>query len=271
MGFFDKIRLSSALRAVGRAAKYIHDGIVGTIKNVNPLLRMYYDSDLGSPIEGHVEKSLAASTCNALKKMVPNWKWAKNMCDRVGTWIAHKSVQALDTSKVVYQASNGTLKTDPYSEIAKRTTAGLFGISKILCRAGHGIGWLTGKISEWALPDGVNVWVKKGLDIAIGETLRGVRRKVFSDKNKERVTKFAGQGMRVAVTATRGIIDYIDTAADKAKDAVKKTVGFLKDVADKVGEKVQPFKEKVLETARNIGSAARAIGKKIWNFLTGRK
>jgi len=271
MGFFDKIRLGSALKAVGRACKWAHDGFVSSLKNVNPLIRMYYDSELGSPIEGHVEKAFAASTCDALKKHCPNWKWAKNTCEAIGNWIAHKTTQALDSSKVIYQVSNGMITKDKaYHEIAKRTTAGLFVVGKVMCRAGHLIGTLTNKISEHILPEGVNKLVQKGVDIAVGETLRFIRRKVFSDNNKERVTKFVEKGMKVAVTATSNIINTIDTAIDKTQKAIKKTVDFISDVATKVGEEIKPFKEKVKETVKNIGESVVKTGKKIWSWLTGK-
>jgi hypothetical protein len=271
MGFFDKIRLGSALKAVGRACKWAHDGIVSGVKKTNPIIRMYYDSELGSPIEGHVEKAFAASTCDALKKHCPNWKWAKNTCNVAGNWIAHKVTQALDSSKVIYQVSNGMITGDrAYHEIAKRATAGLFVVGKVLCRAGHVIGTLTGKISERILPEGVNKLVQKGVDIAVGETLRFIRRKVFSDSNKERVTKFVEKGMKVAVTATNKIINTIDTAIDKTQKAVKSTVEFISDFATKVGEELKPFKEKVKETAKNIGKTIVKTGKKIWSWLTGK-
>lgn len=271
MGFFDKIRLGSALKAVGRACKWAHDGIISGTKNINPLVRMYYDSDLGSPIEGHVEKVFASSTCDCLKRYCPDWKWAQNTCDSMGTWIAHKVVQALDTSKVIYQVSNGRITGDrAYHEIAKRATAGLFVAGKVLCRAGHVIGTLTSKISEHILPEGVNKLVQKGVDIAVGETLRFVRKKVFSEKNKERVTRFVEKGMKVAVTATHKIIESVDRAIDRTQKAVKRTADFISDVATKVGEEIKPFKEKVKETAKSVRKAIVNIGKKVWSWFTGK-
>lgn len=267
MSFFDKIRLGTALKAVGRACKWTYDGIINGAKNINPLIRMYYDSKLGSPIEGHVEKTFAASTCDALKKHCPDWEWAKNTCDSVGTWIAHKAIQALDCSKVIYQVSNGRIKEDQaYHEIAKRTTAGFFVVGKVLCRAGHLIGNLTSKISEHLLPDGVNKFVQKGFDVVVGESLRFVRKKVFSEKNKEHVTRFMEKGMKVAVTATRSIIESIDTAIDKTQKAVKRTYDFISDVAAKVGEEIKPFKEKVKKTVKNVGKSVVNFAKKIWSW-----
>lgn len=273
MGFFDKIRLGSALKAVGRACKWAHDGIISGVKSINPLIRMYYDSDLGSPIEGHVEKTFATSTCNALKRYCPNWKWAKKTCDTVGTWIAHKAVQALDTSKTIYQVSHGRITEDQaYHEIAKRTTAGLFVAGKVLCRATHAIGKVTGKISDFVFGDypEVSEWLKKGVELGINATLRFARNKVFSEKNKDRVTRFVEKGMKVAVTATSNIIRAVDTATDKTHTAIKRTADFISDVAKKVGEEIKPFKEKVKETAKNVGKAIVNTGKKVWSWLTGR-
>lgn len=271
MGLFDKIRLGSALKSVGHALRSLHNKAVTGIKNLNPLVRMYYDSNLGSPIEGEVEKAFAASTCDTLKKFCPDWKWAKNACNTVGTWIAHKAVQALDSSKVIYQASNGIISPDrAYSEIAKRTTAGLFSVGKVLCRAGHWVGTLTSKISDHILPEGVNNLVKKGVDLVVGESLRSIRKNIFTEKNKERVTKFVEKGMRVAVTVTSNIIHTVDKIIDKAPEVAKKTINFIEKTAEKIGEKAEQFVDKVVDTAKNIGGKIVEGGKKLWNWLRGK-
>lgn len=272
MGLFDKIRLGSALKSVGRAFKSLHNKTVSTIGNLNPLVRMYYDSDLGSVIEEEVEKAFAASTCNTLKKFCPDWKWAKNACNTASTWIAHKAVQALDTSKVIYQAANGIISEDlAYSEIAKRTTAGIFSVGKVLCRAGHWVGTLTSKISDHILPEGVNTFVKKGVDLVVGESLRSIRRNIFTEENKERVTKFVEKGMRVAVTATTRIINTVDKIIEKTPDVAKKTIDFLEKTAEKIGEKVEPFVTKVVDTAKNIGVKVLKGGAKFLNWLRGKR
>jgi hypothetical protein len=271
MSIFDKIRLGSALKAVGGALKSLHNSVVSGVKKFNPLVRMYYDSDLGSPIEGEVEKAFAASTCDTLKKFCPDWNWAKKTCDVVGSWMAHKAVQALDYSKVVYQASNGMITSErAYQELAKRTTAGLFAIGKVLCRAGHVVGNLTSTISERILPEGVNKIVKKTVDIAIAESLRFIRKNVFSDKNKERVTKFVEKGMKVAVNTIRKIVESVDRTISKIPEAAKKNKEFISNMADKVGEKVESFTTKVVDAAKNIGSKIKDGAKKLWGRLWGR-
>ena len=271
MGLFDKIRLGSALKSVGHALKSLHNKAVTGIKNLNPLVRMYYDSNLGSPIEGEVEKAFAASTCDTLKKFCPDWKWAKNACNTVGTWIAHKAVQALDSSKVIYQASNGIISADrAYSEIAKRTTAGLFSVGKVLCRAGHLVGTLTSKISAHILPEGVNTLVKKGVDLVVGESLRCIRNNIFTEKNKERVTCFVEKGMRVAVTATSAIINTVDNIIDKTTKVAKKSIDFIEKTAEKIGEKVEPFVDKVVDTAIKYGGKIVDGVKEWYNRLRGK-
>ena len=271
MGLFDKIRLGSTLKTVGHALKSLHNKAVTGIKNLNPLVRMYYDSDLGSPIEGEVEKAFAVSTCDSLKKFCPNWEWAKSVCNTAGVWIAHKAVQVLDSSKVIYQASNNMITADKaYSEIAKRTTAGIFSVGEVLCRAGHLVGTLTSKISDRILPEGVNTLVKKGFDFVVGESLRTIRRNIVSEKNKKRVEKFVEKGMRIVVTATSNIISTVDKIIDKLPEAANRTIDFLEKTAEKIGEKVEPFVTKVVDTAKNVGDIIIDRGKKIWNWLRGR-
>lgn len=259
MGFFDKIRLGTALKAIGQAGKWAHDTIVDGAKNINPLLRMYYDSELGSPIEGHVEKAFAASTCDTLKKFCPNWNWVQNTCDAVGTWIAHKAVQVLDTDKVIYQVSNGRITGDEaYDELAKRATAGLFVAGKVVCRATRVIGKITGKISDFIFADypEVSEWLKNGVKLGVSSVLRFVRNKVFSEKNKDRVKDFIAVGMREAVSTTKAMIESIDNEIDniqkKGEKAVKRTVDFISDIATTIGEEPKPFIDKVKDAGKTV-------------------
>lgn len=259
--FFSKIRLSSALSAIKSIATWFHNSAVNYSKEKNPLIRMYYDSELGSSIEQAVEKAYSASSYDTLKSFVPDWKPVKAMCKSIGNWIAHKKVQALDVSKVVYQISTGRITKDrAYHEIAKRTTAGLFTLGKLASRAGHAVAWATGKLSDTLLPDGTTDLIKKGFDIVAGETLRRVRNKIFSEENKQRVTKFVEQGLRVAHTATKKVVE----AADRV---LEKTSRFISDVANKIGEETRSFREKVVSTSKTIGSAVKEGVKKIWNII----
>lgn len=270
MGLFDKIRLGSAFKSVGHALKFLYNKPVKYIRNINPLVRMYYDSDLGSPIEAEVEKVFAASICDSLKKFCPNWKWAKNACNTVGTWIAHKAVQALDSSKVIYQASNGIISPDrAYSEIAKRTTAGLFMVGKVWSRTERWVGRLASMVSD-LLPEDIDSYLKKGIDLVVYELFRGIRGAVFSEKNKKRVTEFVEKGMRVAVTATSNIIQTVDEIIDKTPEVAKNTINFIEKTAEKIGEKAEQFVVKVVDTAKNIGGKIVEGGKKLWNSIRGK-
>lgn len=119
-------------------------------------------------------------------------------------------------------------------------------------------------------PDGVNKIVKRTVDVVVGESLRFIRKNVFSEKNKERVTKFVEKGMKVAVTTTRKIVESVDRAISRIPEAAKKTKEFISDMADKVGEKVESFTTKVVDTAKNIGSKIKDGAKKLWKRLWGR-
>ena len=267
-GFFSKIRLSSALNTLKSVATWFHNSTVNYSKEKNPLIRMYYDSELGSPIEEVVEKSYAASAYDTLKKFVPDWKPALAVCRSIGNWIAHKKVQALDVSKVVYHTSTNRITQDQaYKEIAKRTTSGLFSLGKVACRAGHVIGWLTGKLSDTFLPEGTTDLVKKGFDLVAGETLRGIRKKIFSEENKQKVEKFVEKGLRVAHTATKKVVEVADRVLQKTGEAVDRTVSFVKDVAKSVGEEIKPFTQKVYDTARTVGKAVVSGAKKLISKL----
>lgn len=120
------------------------------------------------------------------------------------------------------------------------------------------------------MPEGVNTLVKKGVDLVVGESLRSIRKNIFTEKNKERVTKFVEKGMRVAVTVTSNIIHTVDKIIDKAPEVAKKTINFIEKTAEKIGEKAEQFVDKVVDTAKNIGGKIVEGGKKLWNWLRGK-
>ncbi len=261
---FNKIRLGSALKAIKDTCSWFHNTTVDATKEKNPLIRMYYDSDLGSPIEAEVEKAYAASTYDAIKKYFPKWEPAQNLCKSIGSWIAHKQTQALDLSKVVYQISTDRISVDQgYHEIAKRTTAGLFAVGKVVSRATHIIGKAAHKFSDVVLGEEKSTLLKNAVTLIAGETLRRVRNKIFSEESKKKVTKFVETGLKVAHTATKKIINFVDNALDKTEKVVEKTVAFIGAVAKKCGDQIKPFKDKVVSKAKEIGSAVKQGAKKI--------
>lgn len=262
MGLFDKIRFGSALRSIGKAFKWAHDGAVNHARRTNPLLRMYYDSDLGSSIEQKVEETFAASTYDTLKKFCPNWKLAQNACQSVGAWIAHKTTQVLDASKLVYQIGQGRIKPEQaYYEIAKRATAGLFAVGKVVSKIGA---WSLTKVSD-VLPEDTPDFIKKGVDrvarVGIGKGIN----KIFSDENRQRFENFTTEGLKVAHTAVRNVIRAVDTTIDIAVDVTKRGVEFIGAVAEKVGEGIVSFKNKVVDTTKTIGSTVKGVAKKLWS------
>ena len=265
---FNKIRLGSALRSIKDACSWFHNSAIDVEKEKNLLIRIYYDSDLGSPIEKEVEKAFAASTYDNLKKFFPKWEPAQNLCKSIGSWIAHKKAQGLDLSKVVHHISTDRISADQgYHEIAKRTTAGLFSIGKIASRVTHLIGKGAHKFADMVLGEGVSDFVRTTVTIVAGETLRRVRNKIFSEESKKKVTKFVETGLKVAHTATKKIINFVDSATDKAQNVVEKTVSFISDIAKKCGEQLKPFKDKVVDTAKTIGNAVKEGAKVIFKKL----
>lgn len=265
MGLFDKIRFGSALKAIGKAIKWPHDGVVNYSRKTSPLLRMYYDSDLGSPIEKKIEEAFSASTYDTLKKFCPDWKWAQNACQSVGAWIAHKTTQALDASKLVYQIGQGRIEPEQaYNEIAKRTTAGLFSVGKAVYRF---CPWVMGKASDLLLPESASELLKKGVDIAARCTIGKLSKMIFSEKNRQRFERFTAEGLKVAHTAVRNVIRVVDTAIDKTVNAAKRGAEFIGAVAEKVGEGVSSLTNKVVETAKTIGSTVKSVAKKVWSRI----
>lgn len=268
MGFWDKIRLGSALRCVGKALKWAHESIVDTAAAINPALRVYYDSELGSPIEKEIEKGVSASVYNTITEAFPKWEWTQKIGAKVGAWIAQATTKVMDASKLTYQIGKGRINADrAYREIAKRTAAGVFATGKVFCKFGH---WIK-RASDFLPEDShLSQLAKRALDLLGRECLDKLGKNLFTDDNQDRMENFLAKGLRTAHTAIRDTIRAIDTAADKAQAWVREEKEHLKEVAFTVGMKVNDFVDKVKDRAKTVGQAAKKAAKKLWNIIWGK-
>lgn len=269
MGFFNNFKLGSALSMLKRTFNNIHETVVESVKGRNELLRIYYDSSLGSPVESVVEEAFASTTYSVLKNHTPDWKIADRFCRFVGKSIGRIQTWALDKSKLVYQSSKDIISADQaYQEGAKRLASVVFVAGKALNKFGPLAGAAAHAVVEFFSP-GMGDNVRDIVERCVTVVTKGVVDKVFTEKNKDRLTKFIAKGSKVAVTGFKKVVDKIDTAVDKARPAIQKAKKFVGNCAEKVGMAVNDFCTGVKNAVSTIADKTSTGIRKVGKFLGG--
>ncbi len=238
------------------------------------MMQMYYDSELGSSIEQHLEKTLASASYNSIKSFLPKWKLTDNVAKFLGNRIAHRQIKKMDQEKLKYQFCKGYLSEDKYiKESSKRfvTSTVTFvnnswplvniglkkGSEAILI--GFGVDIETAKkVSTWIVT-GVNL-VKKPVTDFLKE-----------NKVKEKTENFVYKTTKNFVDNTRKLVNYVDEKIDKARE---KTKEFVDNVSQKLGyDSFSDFKQNVKESAKEFANkvidSVATVATKVSGFIGG--
>ncbi len=104
------------------SCKKVFTEFIDSRKCNNPLLRMYFDSDLGSPIEQTLEQTYAYASYETIKHCLPENSCCNNFAEILGNTLARLSIKVLDVTKLNYKYFNGHINFAKYNyELTKRT------------------------------------------------------------------------------------------------------------------------------------------------------
>mgnify|MGYP003298402231 CR=1 FL=1 len=269
-----KFSLAECLHRLSSWSKGKHVERVEHKKNTSVMMQMYYDSELGSSIEQHLEKTLASASYNSIKSFLPKWKLTDNVAKFLGNRIAHRQIKKMDQEKLKYQFCKGYLSEDKYiKESSKRfvTSTVTFvnnswplvniglkkGSEAILI--GFGVDIETAKkVSTWIVT-GVNL-VKKPVTDFLKE-----------NKVKEKTENFVYKTTKNFVDNTRKLVNYVDEKIDKARE---KTKEFVDNVSQKLGyDSFSDFKQNVKESAKEFANkvidSVATVATKVSGFIGG--
>lgn len=266
----DKHQIQAGLSGPFSIIRMLHNTAVDYSRNKNPLLHMYYDSDLNSPIEATVEKIIADSYYDTMCEHLPNWKPLKKMTRGLGHLIAYAQCRVLDTSKLNYQYFKGLItKEQYYDETARRLVCGTVGIINkgwpLLGGAVKGgvagILQVMGVDSNTAQNIADKIWL--GTTIAKGY----IGKIVDTEKLKERAQNIISTGLQMASTALNAVIKVVQNPQKALQEGVRKTRQFVERVAETLHEEVPAFIRKVGETVHTVAQKVKATAKKVWNGI----
>ena len=275
-----KFSLAECLYRLSSWSKEKHVERIEYKKNTSVMMQMYYDSELGSPIEQHVEKTLASASYNSIKSFLPKWKLTDNVAKFLGNRIAHRQIKKMDQEKLKYQFCKGYISEDKYiKESSKRfvtstitfvnnswplVTIGLKKGSEVIL-IGSGVDIETAKkVSTWIVT-GVNL-VKKPVTDFLKE-----------NRVKEKTENFVYKTTQKFVDNTRRLVNYVDEKIDKARE---KTKEFVDNVSQKLGyNNFSEFKHDVKETVKEyvkpvidiVKEGGRKVGAFIGRILGGNR
>lgn len=266
----DKHQIQTGLSGPFSIIRMLHNTAVDYSKNKNPLLRMYYDSDLNSPIETTVEKMMADSYYNTVCEHLPKWKPLKKMARGLGCLIAYVQCRVLDTSKLNYQYFKGLINREQYyNETARRLVSGTVAIINkgwpllggTIKGGVAGILQVMGVDSNTAQNVADKIWL--GATIAKGY----IGKIINTEKLKERAQNLISRGLQLASTALNTVIKVVQDPQKTFQEGVRKTKQFVERVAETIHEESSAFMEKVSETVHTVVENAKTTAKKVWNRI----
>ena len=199
----------------------IRDAIEGVIDfgvaggKQSQMWKVFYDSEIGSPIEKSVEKAVSISVYKALVKVFPNLKQE----GKTSLSVARSILFLLDRSKLMYQYQKGWItESKYYEEIAKRYSS----IIVTVVRRGEDMLIVT-------LPHLLEQYCNIPSPVS-----RFALQKVFEKitPSEEQVSRLVAEGMR----RVRTFVENLD----------KKTSELLQRLDDYIVKKVKPaIREKI--------------------------
>lgn len=205
----------------------------------SPIMRMYFDSELGSPIEQTVEIALASSVAQTILNVLPKTKLTSKLASAVGTFVARKETWALDRAKLTYQFSREQIDFYEYNEeLIKRQVSTLVAAADM---AKHG---LNATVAAFSVTVGMNPLMVKSL-------LEGFTSNIHLPEDIAK--KILKNGKILFSEAVDAIDSFLEDMQDRASEVYQKTKAFAEHLAAKVAMKWRDIKDKAKNGMKKIG------------------
>ncbi len=206
----------SVLTGMRDAMTGVIDLYISSSKKEGDILKVFYDSEIGSPIEKSVEKVISVSVYKSLIKYFPKLKFEGKTAIAVGRSVLF----LLDRSKLMYHYRKGRInETRYYDELAKRYAS----IVVAVVRRGEDMLMMT-------LPRLLEDYCKIPKEF----TLLGLQ-KVFKiiTPTEEQVSRLIKEGIRRANVAIDKVDKKLSAFLNRAKEYIRETKRIVKERVDK--------------------------------------
>jgi len=249
-------QIETGIKMLWSLAKIKFIEAIDNKKSNNPLLRVFFDSDLGSPVEKAVEQAYSMSTYEAIKDKLPNWNIADKAAKSLGGILGKLSAKVLDVAKLNYKYFKGQITSTQYTyEITKRT----------LCTAAAVIDkswdWIGDKVKGGTIGIlnslGVPIETAEFITDSVGAIFNVVKEPFLNFIKSEKTAKFVAEGVQKVIG---GIKKVINSAKEKIPPIVEK-------IADSIGIGVKKVVEVAKNTTSIIAKKAKEVGNWVWNKI----
>ncbi len=266
----EKHQVEAGLSSSFSLVKTFHNNTIDATTSKNPLLRMFFDSDLNSPIESTVEKMYADSYYQTMREILPSWKPMQSLAKGVGYAIAYAQCKVLDLSKLNYHYFNNRISREKYyNELSRRIVTGTVTfVNKGWPLFGKGIkGGITTVLVTAGMPidDAKQAADKTWVAMTLAKTY--ISSKINGTKLKERAQALISTGLQTASTGLKKIVDVVRDPLKSTKQAVKSTKQFISNIAEQISETVETFSEKVDRTVTTVRDSVVRGTRSIWERI----
>lgn len=273
-----KFSIAESLHRLSSLSKGIFVNCIEHKKDASVMMRMYYDSPLGSNIEQHCEKTMASATYNSIKSYLPKCELTEKIAKFIGTRIAHHKIKIMDREKLKYQYCKGFIKEDQYlKESSKRFVAatGAF-VDKGWLLIGKGLkkGSEAVMVQYFRMDPISAKKMSDGIWTVITLMKRPIKDYMRDNRFVEKVEQAVYRARKDFIDGTRKLVNYVDEKIDKAKE---KTKEFADNVSQKLGynsfsdfkhdvkEKAEEYKNVVIDKVSKVGKKVVSWVKNIYN------
>lgn len=255
-------KINTGLSMCWSLLKMKYNTSIDKLKSTNPLLRVYFDSDLGSPVEKTVEEAYAASLYKYLKTISPNWKPAQKLAKYLGTRLAGMAAKALDLAKLNYKYFKGVIDADQYETEYSKRFLSLFAtiVDKSWKYIENGI-----KVGGTAVLTymGIDPNSAKMVTEKVFTVLSYIKPAIIEAIKSDKAVKLVKQAIRAT---SSGIMKLYE----KGKEAVEVSKSIVTKIADTINvnvSKLKSFAEKTCKTiAKPIVEGIKKGLKKIFSW-----
>lgn len=250
----ERMDILGGLNSIEKSLYKKEEGLIKFIKKLNPLFKLYFDSDLNSETERNTMVGLCDAIYSTFKPSLDAQSHQKELINAFGITLAHKVSSTLETIKLIDMYIHGRITQEVYyHELSKRL------VVKTVTFINNN--W---RLLENATSKGVQaVLLYFGVDSEaveyINMTLKVLseygRQKINKLKDNPKVTSFVDNSLRKVGKALKVMSDTVEFAKEKGKEIYEKTKSFIENFADKVEVEYQRFRSSI---------------KTGWNRLTSR-
>lgn len=252
-------QIENGLKMIWSIAKINCVQAIDKSKTNNPLLRIYFDSDLGSPVEKSVEQAYAITLFEVIKENLPDWKIANKAAKVLGNALGKIAAKALDVAKLNYKYFKNQINIDQYTyEATKRT---LCTVATLIDNSWDFIGnTIKGGTISILTYLGVDYNTAQNITEKASTVLNVIKPYVIAGIKSKKVVSLVAEGVKKVAAGVKKVVSVVS----KNTERIPSVVTTIAQAIEKPVEKVISFAK---ETTKTIVDNSRKAGNWLLNKI----